>query len=148
MNLMSILWLCAVAILGVAEALTVTLTCIWFAVGALAAMIVALFGGELWLQILVFAIVSLVCVLALRPLAKTKIGGSQKVPTNAVRIIGQEVIVKEEIDNIAGTGAVAIDGTVWTARSTADAPIAAGCRVRVQRIEGVKVIVAPAQANS
>ena len=148
MNLMSILWLCAVAILGVAEALTVTLTCIWFAVGALAAMIVALFGGELWLQILVFAIVSLVCVLALRPLAKTKIGGSQKVPTNADRIIGQEAIVKEEIDNIAGTGTVAIDGTVWTARSTADTPIAAGCRVRIQRIEGVKVIVAPAQANS
>ena len=143
MNLMSILWLCAVAILGVAEALTVTLTCIWFAVGALAAMIVALFGGELWLQILVFAIVSLVCVLALRPLAKTKLGGSIKTATNADRIIGREAVVTEAIDNVSGAGAVSVGGTIWTARSDSDAPIAAGSRVTILRIEGVKVFVQP-----
>ena len=143
MNLMSILWLCAVAILGVAEALTVTLTCVWFAVGALAAMIVALFGGALWLQILIFAVVSLICVLALRPLAKTKLGGAQKIATNADRLIGQEAIVTETIDNVAGTGAASVGGTVWTARGVTPAPIAEGRRVRIQRIEGVKLIVSP-----
>ena len=143
MNLMSILWLCAVAILGVAEALTVTLTCVWFAVGALAAMIVALFGGALWLQILIFAVVSLICVLALRPLAKTKLGGAQKIATNADRLIGQEAIVTETIDNVAGTGAASVGGTVWTARGVTPVPIAEGRRVWVQRIEGVKLIVSP-----
>ena len=143
MNLMSILWLCAVAILGVAEALTVTLTCVWFAVGALAAMIVALFGGALWLQILIFAVVSLICVLALRPLAKTKLGGVQKIATNADRLIGQEAIVTETIDNVAGTGAASVGGTVWTARGVTPVPIAEGRRVRIQRIEGVKLIVSP-----
>ena len=78
MNLFSIIWLGLVILLGFLEALTVTLTSIWFAVGALAAMAVALFGGALWVQILVFAVVSLICVLALRPLAKTRLGGAKK----------------------------------------------------------------------
>ena len=126
MNLFSIIWLGLVILLGFLEALTVTLTSIWFAVGALAAMAVALFGGALWVQILVFAVVSLICVLALRPLAKTRLGGAKKVATNADRIIGQKAMVTEPIDNVAGTGAVSIGGTVWTARSDSAKPIAAG----------------------
>lgn len=141
MDILSIFWLGLTVLLGIIEALTVTLTCIWFALGALAAMIVALFGGALWLQVLLFAIVSLVCVLALRPLAKTRLGGAKKVATNADRIIGQEALVTERIDNIAGTGAVSVGGTVWTARSETDAPIEKGTVVRVLRIEGVKVYV-------
>ena len=148
MNLFSIIWLGLVILLGFLEALTVTLTSIWFAVGALAAMAVALFGGALWVQILVFAVVSLICVLALRPLAKTRLGGAKKVATNADRIIGQKAMVTEPIDNVAGTGAVSIGGTVWTARSDSVKPIAAGSVVRVLRIEGVKVLVAPVSAAS
>lgn len=102
MNLFSIIWLGLVVVLGFLEAVTVTLTSIWFAVGALAAMAVALFGGALWVQILVFAAVSLICVLALRPLAQTRLGGARKIATNADRIIGQEAVVKESIDNVAG----------------------------------------------
>ena len=123
MNLFSIIWLGLVILLGFLEALTVTLTSIWFAVGALAAMAVALFGGALWVQILVFAVVSLICVLALRPLAKTRLGGAKKVATNADRIIGQKAMVTEPIDNVAGTGAVSIGGTVWTARSDSAKPV-------------------------
>lgn len=148
MNLFSIIWLGLVILLGFLEALTVTLTSIWFAVGALAAMAVALFGGALWVQILVFAVVSLICVLALRPLAKTRLGGAKKVATNADRIIGQKAMVTEPIDNVAGTGAVSIGGTVWTARSDSAKPISAGSVVRVLRIEGVKVLVAPVSAAS
>ena len=148
MNLFSIIWLGLVVVLGFLEAVTVTLTSIWFAVGALAAMAVALFGGALWVQILVFAAVSLICVLALRPLAQTRLGGARKIATNADRIIGQEAVVKESIDNVAGTGAVSIGGTVWTARSDSAEMIPAGSVVRVLRIEGVKVLVAPVSAAS
>ena len=118
MNLFSIIWLGLVILLGFLEALTVTLTSIWFAVGAMAAMAVALFGG------------------------------AQKVATNADRIIGQKAMVTEPIDNVAGTGAVSIGGTVWTARSDSAKPIAAGSVVRILRIEGVKVLVAPVSAAS
>ena len=143
MTTMTIVWLAAAVILGIAEAATTLLTCIWFALGAVAAMIVALFGGALWLQILIFAVVSLICVLALRPLAKTKLGGAQKIATNADRLIGQEAIVTETIDNVAGTGAASVGGTVWTARGVTPVPIAEGRRVWIQRIEGVKLIVSP-----
>lgn len=140
---MSIFWLAAAVVLGITEGITVTLTSIWFALGAVAAMIVALFGGLLWQQILVFAIVSLISLLALRPLAKTKLGGSIKTATNADRIIGREAVVTEAIDNLTGAGAVSVGGTIWTARSDSDAPIAAGSRVTILRIEGVKVFVQP-----
>lgn len=140
---MSIFWLAAAVVLGITEGITVTLTSIWFALGAVAAMIVALFGGLLWQQILVFAIVSLISLLALRPLAKTKLGGSIKTATNADRIIGREAVVTEAIDNLTGAGAVSVGGTIWTARSDSDAPIAAGSRVTILHIEGVKVFVQP-----
>lgn len=143
MTPLSIFWLAAAVVLGITEGITVALTSIWFALGAIAAMIVALFGGELWLQILVFAIVSLASLLALRPLAKTKLGGSIKTATNADRIIGQEAVVTEDIDNLAGTGAVTIGGTVWTARSDSNTPISAGSHIIILRIEGVKVFVQP-----
>ena len=146
MNMMSILWLCAMVVFGIAEAATVALTSIWFAVGALAAAVAALFGAQLWLQILIFAAVSLVCVLALRPLAKTRFGGSRKVATNADRLIGQEAMVREVIDNISGTGAVTVGGAIWTARCDTDAVIPPGTLVRILRIEGVKLIVTPQSA--
>ena len=146
MNPMSIFWLVAAVALGAVEAITVGLVSIWFAAGALAAMVVALFGGVLWQQVLAFAIVSLVCVVALRPLTKTKIGGRDKVATNADRIIGQEAVVREAIDNTLGKGAVAVSGVEWTARSEDGTPIDAGRRVVVLRIEGVKVFVRPVSA--
>lgn len=148
MNLMSILWLAATVALGVIEAVTVGLVCVWFALGALAAMVVALFGGTVWMQVLAFAIVSLACVLALRPLAKSRLGGKEKVATNADRIIGQEAVVKEAIDNVTGKGAVTVGGSIWTARSDNDTPIPEGSRVKVLRIEGVKVFVAPVGSAS
>ena len=140
---MSIFWLAAAVVLGITEGITVTLTSIWFALGAVAAMIVALFGGVLWQQILAFAIVSLISLLALRPLAKTKLGGSIKTATNADQLIGRAAVVTEAIDNVSGAGAVSVGGTIWTARSDSDAPIAAGSRVTILRIEGVKVFVQP-----
>ena len=148
MTLWSILWLIAMVTLGIIEAATVTLICIWFAIGALFAAISAMFGAALWLQILIFVVVSLVSILALRPLAKTKLGGRDKVATNADRILGKEAIVKETIDNLKGTGAVAVGGTVWTARSETDPPIPAGSVVRILRIEGVKVYVTPVQPHT
>ena len=135
-----IVWLVLLIVFAVAEAATVGLTSVWFAIGSLGALICALLGGNIWLQVGMFIVLSLVCLLALRPLAK-KYLNSRVEPTNADRVIGQEARVTQAIDNIQGTGSVTIGGITWTARSEHDTPIPAGAMVRVLRIEGVKVMV-------
>ena len=135
-----IVWLALLIIFAVAEAATVGLTSVWFAIGSLGALVCALAGGNIWLQLGIFIVLSLVCLVALRPLAK-KYLNTRVEPTNADRVIGQEARVTQDIDNIQGTGAVTIGGVTWTARSEHDTPSPAGAMVRVLRIEGVKVIV-------
>ncbi len=135
-----IVWLALLIIFAVAEAATVGLTSVWFAIGSLGALVCALAGGNIWLQLGIFIVLSLVCLVALRPLAKQYLNNRVE-PTNADRVIGQEARVTQDIDNIQGTGAVTIGGVTWTARSEHDTPIPAGAMVRVLRIEGVKVMV-------
>lgn len=135
------LWLVVMVLFLVVEAATVGLVCIWFAVGALAALIAALLGAEIWLQIVLFLVVSAVALYFTRPLAKKYINAKVE-PTNADMVIGKECRVTEAIDNIAGTGAVYVDGKTWTARSESDEVIPEGTLVTAKRIEGVKLIVA------
>lgn len=137
---MSIVWLALMVLLLILEAATAGLTSIWFALGALAALIASFFGGALWLQLVWFFAVSVLTLWLTRPLA-LKYLNSRRVATNADRVIGAEAVVTEDIDNIAGSGAVHVDGHEWTARSGSGANIAKGAVVRVERIEGVKLIV-------
>lgn len=139
-----LIWLGLLVLFAAGEAITVGLTSVWFAAGALAALIAALLGAGLWLQIVLFIVVSALCLLAIRPLAQKHLN-NQVEPTNADRVIGSEARVTEAIDNLQGSGAVSIGGIVWTARGQSDAPIPAGTLVRVLRIEGVKVFVEPVE---
>ena len=102
-----------------------------------------MFHAPLWLQLVWFFAVSIAAFAVTRPLVKKYIN-SRTQPTNADMLIGQECLVTEDIDNLAGRGAVAIGGKVWTARAQTDAPIPAGTAAIVLRIEGVKLIVTPA----
>ena len=144
-SMQKLVWLVLLLIFAASEAATVGLTSIWFAAGALAALIAALLGGALWVQITLFLAVSLLCLAAVRPLAKKHLN-SKVERTNADRVIGAEAQVTEDIDNIHGKGAVVIRGMAWSARSQDGGPIAAGTLVRVLRIEGVKVFVEPTAA--
>ena len=142
---MSLFWLIAMVLFGVLEAVTVGLTSIWFALGALGALAAAAASAPVIVQIVVFLGVSFLTLLLVRPLAQRFVN-DRKVATNADRVIGREAVVTEDIDNIQGKGRVSISGAVWTARTEDDRPIPAGSKVQVLRIEGVKVIVAPAGA--
>ena len=133
-------WLGAVVLFGIVEAATAGLTVIWFAAGALIALISAALGAKLWLQVTIFIVASAAALVLTRPLAKRFIS-EKKVPTNADRVIGQTAKVTETIDNLAPSGAVYIDGKTWTARSVTDRPISVGKLVTVQAMEGVKLIV-------
>ncbi len=137
-----LVWLGLLILFAVGEAVSVGLTSIWFAAGALAALVCALLNGPLWLQITLFIIVSILCLLAVRPLAKRYLNGKVQ-PTNVDRILGEEAQVTEDIDNIQGRGAVTIGGITWSARSQNGEAIPTGTLVKVLRIEGVKVFVEP-----
>jgi membrane protein implicated in regulation of membrane protease activity len=142
-NSMNIIWLGTMIAFIVLELSTVSLTCIWFALGALAALVAGLFHAPTWLQMFWFFAVSIITLIATRPLVK-KFNTSNTIPTNADMVIGQSCVVLEPISNLSETGAVKVGGKVWTARSTDGTVFAPGERVIAVRIEGVKLIVASA----
>ncbi len=138
---MTALWLGAMIALLIVEALAPGLVSIWFALGALAAMISSMLGAPLWLQLVWFFLVSVVSLLLTRPLAKKYVNG-RAVPTNADMAIGKDCVVTETIDNVRGTGAVSVGGKIWTARmASPEGKAEKGTVLRAVRIEGVKLIV-------
>ena len=134
-------WLLLTAALLVIEALTAGLTTIWFAGGSIVALILTFLGAPVWLQTGAFAAVSLILLLVTRPLA-LKYMNKGKGATSLDRMIGREVLVTEQIDNLRGTGEVQVDGQYWMARSAdSDLTIEKGETARVRSIQGVKLIV-------
>ncbi len=134
------LWLGAVILFGIIEALTVGIVSIWFSIGALAALIASALHAAPWLQITIFLAVSAAALIITRPLIKKKIL-LRTTPTNTDMLIGERGTVDEEIDNLAGTGSVKIAGKVWSAKSESGDTIPSGSTVTAVRIEGVKLIV-------
>lgn len=134
-------WLIMLVVLLIIEALTAGLTTIWFAAGAFLTMLLSLISAPLWLQIVVFLAVSTVLLIFTRPIAQ-KYFNSKKTKTNSEGLIGRKAKVTERISNLEGTGAVLVDGLIWSARTDDDMKtIDAGALVVIKRIEGVKAIV-------
>ena len=138
-------WLLLTAVLLIIEALTAGLTTIWFAGGALAALILTFLGAPFWLQTGVFAAVSLILLLVTRPLVKKYMRkGSGE--TSLDRMIGREVLVTEQINNLRGTGEVQLEGQFWMARAADnDEIIDKGRIATIREIRGVKLIVGPVE---
>ena len=138
---MTAVWVVLMVGFLVVEGIAPGLVSIWFALGALAALIASLLGAQVWLQAVWFVVISVVALVATRPLAK-KYVNSRTQATNADMLIGQECIVTETIDKLHGTGAVSVAGKVWTARADeAEQIIEKGSVAVIERIEGVKLIV-------
>lgn len=137
---MTTFWIIAMVVFLVIEAVTVGIVSVWFAIGALFAMVTAMLGANLWVQIAVFLVVSAVTLYFTRPLVKKYVNNKVE-PTNADMLIGKECRVVETIDNLTGTGAVYVDGKTWTARTVDEEIIPEGQLVKAERIEGVKLVV-------
>ena len=135
-DMMTLIWIAAMVIFGVVEAITVGLTSIWFVVGSVAGLIAAICGGPIWLQLALFFVVSIVCLAATRPLVK-RLLHKDVTATNADRVLGQS------IDNTVPTGAVYVGGMTWTARSESGQPIPRNAQVKIVRMEGVRLFVEP-----
>ena len=144
MNWEAIFWLAAMVVFLIMEASTVMLVSIWFAVGALGAIVVALTGGSLSLQVVVFLTVSILLLAGLRGYVR-KHFTPRLIRTNVDSVIGATGVVTTPVNNIAALGRVEINGMEWAARSTTGSPLGEGVRVKVDKIEGVKVFVSLAE---
>lgn len=137
---MLIFWIVLLVVLVIVEAVTAQLVTIWFAAGAAAALIAERCHAPEWLQWIIFIAVSVIALIATRPLVR-KATKNKRQPTNADRCIGQTAVVLEEINNIEGKGQVQVNGIPWTARSLDGTVFKKDELVTVERIDGVKLIV-------
>ena len=129
----------------VLEACTVAMVSLWFAIGAAAALVLSLLGAAFWIQAVAFLAVSGVLLALLRPMMRKYVKITR---TNVDSVPGMEGLVTEDIDNVAYQGQVKLGAMTWSARSSSGAPISTGTKVRVDRVEGVKVFVSPAKVPS
>ena len=137
-----IVWLVLMIVFLVAESQSVTMVSLWFAAGALGALIAELCGAELWLQIVIFFVVSIILLASLRPIVR-KSFPPKITKTNVDSIVGQTGLVTADINNISAQGQVKLGAMEWTARSTSGENIPQGTLVKVDKIEGVKAFVTP-----
>lgn len=142
MTQMVIIWLVVLIAAIVIEVATLGLTTIWFAGGALVALLTAVVNAPIWLQILLFLIISLVLLFFTRPVAM-KYFNKNRERTNAESLVGKQAVVTSEINNLQGIGTVTVNGQEWSARSLDDTAIAAQKVVEIVSINGVRLIVKP-----
>lgn len=141
METLTMIWIALLIGLVVVELLTMGLTTIWFAGGALVGLIANMVGAPVWVQWTLFVVVSCVLLIATRPLVVRYINKTH-VKTNAESLIGETAIVNQEIDNLKAMGSVQVNGQDWTARSISDDNVIATNKlVVIKAIEGVKLIV-------
>lgn len=138
--MMTIFWLVVVAVMLVIEIFTMGLTTIWFSMGAVASSIAAALGASLWIQILLFSVVSVLIMLLVRPFAM-KVMDKNRTKTNIEEVIGERAKVIELIDNEKEQGKVQFRGVEWMARSVDESKISVGEVVIVEAVSGVKLMV-------
>lgn len=134
---MEVMWLIVAVALAVLEAATVQLVSLWFACGALCAMVASFFTDSITLQSIVFIVCSVLFLLIARKYVKRLT--ENKTATNTDMLIGKTAILKEATDEMV-TGSLSVNGLTWTALSEGGR-LEAGEKVKIIRIDGVKLIV-------
>jgi len=138
MEMMMWIWLGVFVVMVIAEAATYgSLTSIWFAIGALAAIAATALGAPLWLQIICFAVVGFITIATLRPYMKKRIA-PKVVKSGLECLIGQTAVVVEDVSKT--TGVVTVDGQLWTARTSGEA-ILSNDECIIEQMDGIKLIV-------
>lgn len=142
------LWFALFVIFLIVEAACpIHLVSIWFAAGSLVALIASFLAAPLWLEIVLFLVVSSAMVALFWPFIQ-KFLNPKVEKTNVEAIIGTQGYVTADIDNVTAVGQVKLGAMEWTARSTSGTPIPKGTLVKVDRIEGVKAFVSQAEVSA
>ena len=139
-----IVWLALMVFFLVVEAASVSLVSIWFAAGSLGALVASALTTPLWVQILVFLVLSGALLACLRPFVR-KYVSPRRTATNVDMVLGREAYLTETVDNLRGTGALKLDGKNWSVRSVSGEVLPQDTLVTIVRMEGVKLYVEPAQ---
>ena len=147
MELTWFVWVGVMIAFGILEVATVNMVSLWFVGGAAAALIAQLLGGNVWVQIIVFFVVSIALLACLRPFTR-KYVTPNKTATNADMALGQQAYLTETVDNLRGTGSLKLDGKEWSVRSANGEVLPEGTLVTVVKLEGVKLYVEPAQVTA
>ena len=144
MNWEAIFWFVLLVGFLLVEAGTVTVVSMWFAAGSLAAMIVSFLSGPLWLQFVIFAVVSALLLWMLRPIIR-KHFKPRITATNVDAMIGKIGVTIVPVNNVMAQGKLMVNGMEWSARSTSGEEIPENVQVRIDRVEGVKLYVTPVE---
>ncbi len=144
MHTFTIGWFAALIVFGIIEASCPCLLSIWFCAGSIGAMVAAELGASFGVQLAVFLVISLIALAALRPLLRRYYVPKLE-KTNADALIGKCAVVTERVDNLNATGRAKVGGQDWSVRSSAGDILEPGTTVTIERIEGAKLFVSPAQ---
>lgn len=137
---MAMFWMVAIWVFVIVEVISPNLVSLWFAVGSVAALIAANYSLKIKWQIVIFLIVSLILLSLLRPIY-IKYIKVKNIKTNVDALIGEEGFVTADINNVEGKGLVKVKGQIWSARSQDEEIISSGAKIKILKIEGVKLIV-------
>lgn len=135
-----IIWLIGIIVFVVLESVTYQIVSIWFALGAVGGLIAYLTGASFTVQMIVFIAVSAVFLICLRPVSR-KILKFKKEKTNVDSMLGKEVLITKEVDNLSGGGKGKVNGMVWSVKSADNSRISENEIAVVEKVEGVKLIV-------
>lgn len=139
-------WLGIAVVLAVVEMLSLDLVLLMFAVGALAAGAAAAVGAPIWITLPVFAVVSLLLLLLVRPPVVAKLHAGPTLQTGHDNLVGTTAVVLEPVD--ARGGRIQLRGELWSARSSHDDVFDTGAEVRVVRIEGATAVVTTTELST
>lgn len=139
---MPFIWIGFAIVMAVCEAATTQLVSVWFVLGAVCAAISTIFTPSIFIQLIVFLVVSAVSLAITRPLIKKFKKSAKAVSTNADRVIGKTGVVIVPIDDMLSVGQVKVLGETWSAISD-NAPLKKDTKIKVLSIEGVKLVVEP-----
>lgn len=137
---LTVIWIIGIIAFVILESLTYQIVSIWFALGAIGGLIATAMGANFTVQMIVFLVVSVVFLICLRPVSM-KLLKPRGAKTNVDNVIGKEVLITKQVDNIQGIGEGKLGGMVWAVRSSDDSVIQENEKVIVEKVEGVKLIV-------
>ena len=145
---MTIFWLIVAAVMFIGEMVCPIFFMFWFALGAIIALILSLITSNIVVQIVTFLVVSIILTIFTKPLTNKFFKNQTKDDLNINGIVGKNAIVTKTINNLNGNGEVKINGEIWSALSEDENTIISqDAKVSVVKVDGVKLIVKPAEEN-
>lgn len=142
------IWLIIAGVFIILEIATMGFLVFWFAIGALAAMVISFFVESILFQSIIFVIISTILLFATKPFVNKVMPKDSYIKTNSYSLEGKIGKVTIDIEPIEGKGQVKVSGEAWSAKSADDTYISKDTEVVIEKIEGVKAIVKPLIKNN